>query len=132
MIQVQPKDIDMHWLRVMPLIESAIEGNRDLNIQHIRIFLLQGTMSLFLSETTPETVAVVEFVQMPSHKLLRIVALAGKNIVQFGSEWSLLKGYAKKNGCDQIEALTTTDARHRLFSHSFGFSPEYLVIRADL
>ena len=131
MKHVKPNELDLHWNRVMLPIASALTATRDIHIEHIRIFILQGAMDLFVSETDPETVLVSEFVQLPSHRVLRIVALAGENTVQFTSEWSQLREWAKKAGCDQIEAWTSTAARQRLFAH-FGFSPVYTAIRADL
>jgi hypothetical protein len=131
MKHIPPKDLDLHWNRVMLLVAAALTATRDVHIEHIRLFLLQGMMDLFVTETDPETVMVTEFVQLPSHKVLRIVALGGENIVQFTSEWAQLREWAKKAGCDQIEAWTSTAARQRLFAH-FGFSPVYTAIRADL
>jgi hypothetical protein len=122
---------------VWPLIEKGIEDaletsegestpaqvKQGLEAGRTRLVMLQRNKSYFGM--------VIVLLDFPQFRIARILLGFGRGICVEKSEWSLLEGWARENGCACLEAWVATESRARMFRR-FGFEKTYQIIRSKL
>lgn len=128
-------DIDARWEEVAPVIARGFRDDfDDFTLEDLHTWLKAGKMRLLVYCSKDESVdlaCVFEIVNHPGRRLMRIVALVGKNFGAAFPSWeSEVEGFARKLGCDALEAWCR-DPQARLFSR-WGMEKQFNVVRKEI
>ncbi len=103
---VHPKDLDLIWPYVAPMLERALAYFDDrLSINDIYDGIETGSRQLFIIVRAGKLLAAVttSILIYPRKKIFSIDFLAGKDMKAWFHGFFLLKNYAIGNGCSAIE-----------------------------
>lgn len=130
-----PEQIEAIWPEAEKHILAALDrGRGELSVENLKRFLLSGQMMLFATafRGVPELFCIVELVEWPQYRAVRIVALGGKNLMKAAMafkgpfmEWVL------KTGAVEVECWTSSPILSWYYE-KLGFYKAYDVLRCDL
>lgn len=136
MIQVQivlPDQIYTVWDEVKPLIEASLDvGFGYTTIDQVKLLLTKGTQTLLLAVDDGQIAGamVVEFVNYPNERVIFLVELGGKAVVD-QSVLDQVENWARQNGATRMCAWAD-DARARLYKMKSGFTTARHVVEKKL
>jgi len=109
-IQIPPSEIPKLWTGIKDWLEKAVwHGNGELLTEDLYAFCLQSRMQLWISvnnDYVPCGACVTEVIDYPRKRVIRIIALGGKDfriLMETGSQ--ALEQWAKKIGASAIEVI---------------------------
>lgn len=104
---VSPEDVPYLWEDVAPMLAKVRQHNEgELETDDFLDNLMQGNMQLWVvTEGHTIIISMVTLIaDYPQKKILRIVALAGKDFKEVNKNFiSMLEAYAIKNECSALE-----------------------------
>ena len=131
-IQIVPIDyLHNAWEHCEKFILKAVKhSNGDTNIEHIKVFLAQGTYKLmvFLEEDKVVAAVVFYYITLPSHRIFFIQALGGKTTKE---HFDMMYDYAKANGASRVR-YACRDSVARLSAIKHGFTKIYNTVERIL
>lgn len=136
MIQVQlvpPDQVYGVWDKVKPLIEASLNvGFGYTTIDQAKMLLTKGLQTLLIAVDEGEIVGamVVEFVNYPNERVIFLVELGGKAVVD-QSVLDQVEDWARQNGATRMCAWAD-DARARLYKMKSGFTTARHVVEKKL
>lgn len=136
MIQVQivlPDQVYTVWDEVKPLIEASLNvGFGYTTIDQVKLLLTKGMQTLLLAveEDKIAGAMVVEFVNYPNERVIFLVELGGKAVVD-QSVLDQVEDWARQNGATRMCAWAD-DARARLYKMKSGFTTARHVVEKKL
>lgn len=136
MIQVQivlPDQVYGVWDEVKPLIEASLNvGFGYTTIDQVKLLLTKGAQTLLLAmeEGKIAGAMVVEFVNYPNERVIFLVELGGKAVVD-QSVLDQVEDWARQNGATRMCAWAD-DARARLYKMKSGFTTARHVVEKKL
>lgn len=136
MIQVQivpPDQIYSVWDKVKPLVEASLNvGFGYATIDQVKLLLTKGMQTLLVAVEEDELAGamVVEFVNYPNERVVFLVELGGKAVVD-QSVLDQVEDWARQNGATRMCAWAD-DARARLYKMKSGFTTARHVVEKKL
>jgi len=131
--QVAKDTIASAWPDLAPFMEKwvGVSGGKMLP-DDIYQLIADGAMYALVIHTEGEIhiVAIVEFVQYPQAKTLRLVGFAGKNPLLTLKFMPAVETWARANGADELETLATFKAEPLM--RRMGFQEAYVFMRKPL
>lgn len=132
MIAAIPRNqVDDHWLKVKPLLESALEyGDGDLTIEDVYSDLMDGTQVLLVVYDGPIKAAItMEMVKGRRKRWMNTVLCGGSDTNDWLPEWmDAAEELAREQGAE----LMVTGRRGWLKKlKPFGFQEAYTVARYE-
>jgi len=124
--------VNQLWPQVEKFIEAALVHQDDYNIEHVKVYVSNGTWMLIVAldeEGTLHGAATVQFCNRPSDRVAFVVTTSGKMIMNqetFDQFSDLLKAF----GATYIECAARESAS-RLFER-VGMKEKYRVVGAKL
>jgi len=128
--RLAPAEVSYSWHLVAPMIDAALErGHGEFDLEHLRTFVLQGNMQLWVGyeESKIFAVCLTECATYPNYKVLRVVVLAGRDMKEWTHLEPLLEGYARATDCAFIEGWTRPGMAKVV--EPLGYKPHYTIIR---
>jgi hypothetical protein len=131
--EVEPEEFDLIWDDIRPEIVRALatsngEGTPEDCLEGLKAG--RTKMLLFPSETAQFGV-VIQFLNFPRMKIVRVLLAFGKNMRDVGHAIQEAEEWCRQQGCKAVEAWVATDSRVRLFSR-IGYKRRYTIIRKEL
>jgi hypothetical protein len=136
MIQVQivpPDHVYTVWDKVKPLIEASLNvGFGYTTIDQVKLLLTKGLQTLLVAVDEGEFTGamVVEFVNYPNERVVFLVELGGKAVVD-QSVLDQVEDWARQNGATRMCAWAD-DVRARLYKMKSGFTTARHVVEKKL
>lgn len=136
MIQVQivpPDQVYSVWDKVKPLVEASLNvGFGYATIDQVKLLLSKGMQTLLVAVEEGELAGamVVEFVNYPNERVVFLVELGGKAVVD-QSVLDQVEDWARQNGATRMCAWAD-DARARLYKMKSGFTTARHVVEKKL
>lgn len=136
MIQVQivpPDHVYGVWDKVKPLIEASLNvGFGYTTIDQVKLLLTKGLQTLLVAVEEGELAGamVVEFVNYPNERVVFLVELGGKAVVD-QSVLDQVEDWARQNGATRMCAWAD-DVRARLYKMKSGFTTARHVVEKKL
>jgi hypothetical protein len=116
------------WESVQDKVAKAVEyAKGELTVDDVLTYLQLGLMQLFTFTGEVDITMVTELVQYPQYKVVRVVALSGKNLASMAKVHDYMDEWAVANGAIYFEAgVRDSMARH---CRQLGYEPVYTIIR---
>ena len=120
------------WPQVEQFIEAALAYQDDYSIEHVKVFVTNGTWTLIVAIDDEQTIhgaATIQFYNRPNDRVAFVVTMGGKLIT--GSEtYAQFTDLLKAFGATYIEGASRASAM-RLWER-FGLKEKYRVAGAKL
>ena len=120
------------WPQVEQFIEAALAYQDDYSIEHVKVFVTNGTWTLIVAIDDEQTIhgaATIQFYNRPNDRVAFVVTMGGKLIT--GSEtYAQFTDLLKAFGATYIEGASRASAM-RLWER-FGLQEKYRVAGAKL
>jgi hypothetical protein len=124
--------VNQIWPQVEKFIAAALEHQDDYNLEHVKVFVADGTWTLVVAldeEGVMHGAATVQFCNRPNDRVAFVVTMGGKlisNPETYAQFTALLKAF----GATYIEGAGR-ESIARLWKR-FGFVEKYSVVGAKL
>lgn len=131
--QVAGDTIDSAWPDIKPFIQKWVQvSGGKFSPENVLSLIQQNLMYALVIHTDGEIhiVAIVEFVQYPQSKTLRLVGFAGKNPILTLKFMPAVEIWAKANGAEELETFATHKAMRLM--ERMGLKEEYVFMRKPL
>ena len=129
---VYPDEVPHIWDQVEPLLSKATPYSEgEVEAQDFAYLIINNEMQLWVSTEDKNITAamVTQVVHYPRKKVLRIIALGGKDLRKMQKKFEpILEGYAIKAGCSALEAWT----RRGLLRLVKDWKQSYIIITKDI
>ena len=124
--RLDPTHLDHTWGSAARILEPCMDRVKgEFTLDQVKLLVRGGYMHVLTWDA--DNAAVVEFVNYPQFRALRVVLYSGK----FTSEQQkALADWARSNGASKLE-LWADESVRRLFRHR-DFEDAYTVMRMDL
>jgi hypothetical protein len=124
--------VNQLWPQVEQFIEAALAYQDDYSIEHVKVFVTNGTWTLIVAIDDEQTIhgaATIQFYNRPNDRVAFVVTMGGKLIT--GSEtYAQFTDLLKAFGATYIEGASRASAM-RLWER-FGLKEKYRVAGAKL
>lgn len=130
---VAPDQIYQIWDEVKTLIEASLDvGFGHTTIDQVKLLLSKGMQILLVAveDGKIDGAMVVEFVNYPNERVVFLVELGGKSVVD-QSILDQVEDWARQNGATRMCAWAD-DARARLYKMKSGFTTARHVVEKKL
>ena len=104
---VHPSEIPKIWNEVLPQIERCVPHSEgEMTPEDFYIALIEAEMQLWIAVEEDEVIAsmVTQVITYPSKKVLRVIAIAGREIGKWFHFQPDLEEFAILMGCSSLEA----------------------------
>jgi hypothetical protein len=126
------------WHELEPLFDRAVKGNEiakeELEPNDIYILAQTGMCIIFVGfeSGTPACVLAIQFYTVGAKKGADIIALAGRNLVQFkAAYWESIIQWLKTNQIKFLDAYVT-DRWAKIYKSRFGFDKSCSYVRMNI
>lgn len=130
---VPPDQVYQIWDEVKTLIEASLDvGFGHTTIDQVKLLLSKGMQILLVAveDGKIDGAMVVEFVNYPNERVVFLVELGGKSVVD-QSILDQVEDWARQNGATRMCAWAD-DARARLYKLKSGFTTARHVVEKKL
>lgn len=126
------------WPQLEPLFDKAAKGNEiakdELDATDIYILAQTGMCVVFVGfeSGVPACVLAIQFYMVGNKKGADIIALAGKNLMQFKmAYWESIVEWLKTNQVQFLDAYVT-DRWAKIYKSKFGFNKSCSYVRMTI
>jgi hypothetical protein len=124
--------VNQIWPQVEKFIDAALAHQDDYNIEHVKVFVTDGTWMLIVAiddDAVIHGAATVQFYNRPSDRVAFVVTTGGRMIVN-QETYSQLSALLQAFGATYIECASRESAA-KLFER-VGMKEKYRVVGAKL
>lgn len=124
--------VNQIWPQVEQFIATALEHQDDYNLEHVKVFVMNGTWTLVVAldeEGVMHGAATVQFYNRPSDRVAFVVTMGGR-LVTGNEHYAQFTDLLKSFGATYIECASRESAA-RLWER-FGLKEKYRVAGARL
>ena len=126
------------WPKLKPLFNKAIEGNEiakeEFETDDIYVLSQTGMCAIFVGYENgePACVLAIQFYTMDNKKGADVIALAGRNLIQFkAAYWQSILNWLKENNIKFLDAYVT-ERWAKVYKSKFGFNRSCSYVRINL
>lgn len=130
LVHIDPRYLDIVWLKVSDLLAAAIEkGRGEMTLDQLKLLIRQGSTQLVVWTVDDEVISAgaIDFINYPNYRVAHCSYLSGRYTAE---SFNALMQWCRDAGAQHIQCFGD-DAIARLYRR-YGFHKCYNILRIAL